>query len=100
MKSLSEEREREKLQTRSVSIESEEEYEEEEDESEEDQCGGGGDVNVRIRPNSNFLRRYVGGVERSNEKMPIVAVPQLSQESIEDKSEFIQSLKGICLVRL
>jgi hypothetical protein len=62
------------------------------DRDEEDGVG----VNGRIRPNSSFLRRYVGGVEKSNEKLPIVS-PAIEGSAIvsTDKASVIQELKGL-----
>jgi hypothetical protein len=54
-----------------------------------------GNMNSRLRPNSTFLRRYVGGMEKSNEKLPIVApVLETSGNVSEDKANVIQELKG------
>jgi hypothetical protein len=46
-------------------------YEEEEG---EDETSAPETVPSRIRPNSSFLKRFVGGVERSNGQKPIVCV--------------------------
>jgi hypothetical protein len=61
---------------------------------EENGAEDGPGTNSRLRPNSSFLRRFVGGVEKSNEKLPIVSPAlDVSVESI-DKAGVIEELKG------
>jgi hypothetical protein len=63
----------------------------------EETADGGIQEDGRLRPNSTFLRRYVGGVEKSNEKLPIVAPAletSVNGNESENKANVIQELKG------
>ena len=53
----------------------------------------------RIKPNSNFLRRYVGEIEKINEKISILSPSSSSSNEIfsnikDNKIDVIQALKG------